>query len=80
MIIPNDARLIQNQLQNFKSTEFIPKSLSEFDQISNFQINRYESSIDWIEEYEHAVISNGPFYLEGYSPDSRSKAFYLYFS
>ena len=72
LIIPNDARLIQNQLQNFKSTEFIPKSLSEFDQISNFQINRYESSIDWIEEYEHAVISNGPFYLEGYSPDSRS--------
>ena len=72
LIIPNDAKLIQNQLQNFKSSQFIPESLSEFDQIPNFQINRFQSSIDWIEQYGHAVISNGPFYLEGYSPDSRS--------
>jgi len=72
LIIPNDAKLIQNQIQNFKSSQFIPESLSEFDQIPNFQINRFESSIDWIEQNGHAVISNGPFYLDGYSPDSRS--------
>ena len=28
--------------------------------------------MDWIDKYEHAIISNGPFYLDGYSPDSRS--------
>ena len=34
--------------------------------------NRYDSSINWIEENNHAVISNGPFYLESYIPESRT--------
>ena len=72
LIIPNDARLVQNQLESFKSSNFIPESISEFNQISDYQISRYQASVDWIDKYEHAVISNGPFYLDGYSPDSRS--------
>jgi|TARA_B100001750_G_scaffold45059_1_gene33314 peptide/nickel transport system substrate-binding protein len=71
LIIPNDARMVQDQLQNFKSSEHIPDALSQFEQFPN-SYSRYQSSIDWIEKYEHAVISNGPFYLEGYSPDSRT--------
>jgi len=72
LIIPNDARLVQNQLESFKSSNFIPESISEFNQISDYQISRYQASVDWIDKYEHAIISNGPFYLDGYSPDSRS--------
>ena len=72
LIIPNDARLVQNQLEEFKSSKFVPDALTEFNQISDFHTSRYQSSIDWVEKYEHAVISNGPFYLQGYSPDSRS--------
>jgi len=72
LIIPNDARLVQNQLESFKSSNFIPESISEFNQISDYQISRYQASVDWIDKHEHAVISNGPFYLDGYSPDSRS--------
>ena len=72
LIIPNDARMIQSQLEDFKSSNFIPDALTDFQQITDFQIDRYQSSIDWINQHEHAVISNGPFYLEGYSPDSRS--------
>ena len=30
------------------------------------------TSINWIQTKEHAVISNGPFYLESYSPESRT--------
>ena len=72
LIIPNDARMIQSQLEEFKSSNFIPDALTDFQQITDFQIDRYQSSIDWINQHEHAIISNGPFYLEGYSPDSRS--------
>ena len=72
LIIPNDARMIQSQLEDFKSSNFIPDALTDFQQITDFQIDRYQSSIDWINQHGHAVISNGPFYLEGYSPDSRS--------
>ena len=72
LIIPNDARMIQSQLEDFKSSNFIPATLTDFEQITDFHIDRYQSSIGWIDQHEHAVISNGPFYLEGYSPDSRS--------
>ena len=72
LIIPNDAQMVKDQLEDFKSSNFIPEPLTGFEQIMDFQIDRYQSSIDWIDQYGHAVISNGPFYLEGYSPDSRS--------
>ena len=64
--------MVKDQLEDFKSSNFIPEPLTGFEQIMDFQIDRYQSSIDWIDQYGHAVISNGPFYLEGYSPDSRS--------
>ena len=64
--------MIQNQLEDFRSSNFIPDSLTGFEQISDFHTSRYQSSVDWIDQYGHAVISNGPFYLQGYSPDSRS--------
>ncbi|WP_410968366.1 hypothetical protein, partial [Salmonella sp. SAL04281] len=33
--------------------------------------DRYSASISWIEKHNHAVISNGPFYLDSYSPEAR---------
>ena len=33
---------------------------------------RYDAAIEWIDENGHAVISNGPFYLDNYSPESRT--------
>ena len=72
LIIPNDAKMIQEQLEDFKSSNFVPESLTGFEQITDFHTSRYQSSMDWISQYGHAVISNGPFYLQGYSPDSRS--------
>ena len=32
----------------------------------------YDTAIKWINENKHAVISNGPFYLDNYSPESRT--------
>jgi len=28
----------------------------------------YQACMDWIDEHKHAVISNGPFYLDIYDP------------
>jgi len=33
---------------------------------------RYDAAIERIDENGHAVISNGPFYLDNYSPESRT--------
>jgi peptide/nickel transport system substrate-binding protein len=33
---------------------------------------RYDATIRWIDSKGHAVISNGPFYLNSYNPDART--------
>ncbi|AFS80526.1 solute binding protein-like protein [Candidatus Nitrosopumilus koreensis AR1] len=72
LIIPNNANLIKNYLQEFKNSNYKPVSLEENNLESKYFQERFESSIKWIEENNHAVISNGPFYLESYSPESRT--------
>ena len=72
LIIPNDAFVIQSYLDEFKTEKFIPPPLKKFE--SNFQYfdNRYTASSEWIAKNNHAIISNGPFYLDAYSPESRT--------
>lgn len=72
LIIPNDAAIIKNYLQEFKETDYIPEAIKKNNQSVEYHKNRYDSSINWIQTKEHAVISNGPFYLESYSPESRT--------
>ena len=71
LIIPNDANQVKTQLNDFKSNEHMPNALIQFNPQNGFQNIRYNSSQEWIDENNHAVISNGPFYLDRYSPDSR---------
>jgi len=71
LIIPNDANTIKSYLQEFKDTNYIPDALKDTRNSKYFQ-DRYGSSIGWIKVNNHAVISNGPFYLESYSPESRT--------
>jgi len=72
LIIPKDANLIKDYLQEFKDSDYIPVALKENYQNFEYYQNRYDSSIKWIEANNHAVISNGPFYLKSYSPESRT--------
>jgi len=72
LIVPKDAEIIKENLQEYKNSKFIPNSLNENQKQDQYYQNRYESSIKWIESNNHAVISNGPFYLETYSPESRT--------
>ena len=55
-----------------RQNEHIPNALKQFNPQNGFQNIRYDSSQEWIDENNHAVISNGPFYLDRYSPDSRT--------
>ena len=70
LIVPNDAQLVKEYLEGFESSGYVPAALAG--RVDAEQaVSRYASSIEWIEEKDHAVISNGPFYLEEYSPESR---------
>ena len=72
LIIPNDAMVIQSYLDEFNKDKFIPPFLKESNSNFEYYKNRYSASSDWISKHNHAVISNGPFYLNSYSPESRS--------
>ena len=72
LIVPNDAEIIKQYLIEFKQTGYVPSALDYFNLQSNYFDSRYDASIKWIDENNHAVISNGPFYLHSYSPESRT--------
>ena len=72
LILPNDSSIIKEYLKDFKKTNYIPASLHGIEEEHEYFQNRYEASINWIENYNHAVISNGPFFLDSYSPGSRT--------
>ena len=72
LIVPNDAETIRQYLTEFKDFSYVPPALDYFNFQSNYFDSRYDASIKWIEEHNHAVISNGPFYLQSYSPESRT--------
>ena len=72
LIVPNDANIIKEQLAEFKETKHIPPSLQDSGHDWQYFEQRYDTAIKWIDENKHAVISNGPFYLDNYSPESRT--------
>ena len=72
LIIPKDSHIIREYLEQYRDSKFIPKSLESFENDDKYFESRYSSSIAWIAKYNHAVISNGPYYLDNYSPESRT--------
>lgn len=72
LIVPNDANIIKEHLTEFKELKYIPPSLQDSEYDWKYFEGRYDAAIKWIDENKHAVISNGPFYLDNYSPESRT--------
>ena len=72
LIIPNDARVIQDYLDEFKQEKHIPLPLKGLESSPDYFDKRYAASSEWITSNDHAIISNGPFYLNSYSPESRT--------
>jgi peptide/nickel transport system substrate-binding protein len=72
LIIPNDAIIIQSYLDEFNKEKHIPPPLKQLESNLEYFDGRYSASSKWIAKNNHAVISNGPFYLNAYSPESRT--------
>jgi peptide/nickel transport system substrate-binding protein len=70
LIIPQHANLIKTELQKMKDESFIPPALKGIVTVDEAK-KRYDASIRWITNHNHAVISNGPFYLDSYNPSGR---------
>ena len=72
LIVPRDAQIISQYLQGFSDSNFVHPALADFNNSNDYYKSRYNSAVSWIEQKNHAVISNGPFYLDNYSPEART--------
>lgn len=70
LIIPNDASLVESRLNEFGELGYVPPALPGL--TPGQAMDRYDASAEWIRHNDHAVISNGPFYLDSYIPESRT--------
>jgi peptide/nickel transport system substrate-binding protein len=70
LILPSHAAMIRNELVAMKNEGFLPPALKNL--VTSVEANkRYDASIKWIDTHNHAVIGNGPFYLDSYNPAGR---------
>ena len=72
LLVPIDANIIKEHLAEFKESKYVPPSLQDSEHDWQYFEGRYDAAIRWIDENKHAIISNGPFYLDNYSPESRT--------
>lgn len=72
LIVPNDSQIIRQHLIELKESGHVPSSLQGSEHDWEYFEGRYDAAINWIDQNNHAVISNGPFYLDNYSPESRT--------
>ncbi len=75
LVMEKDARLVRNVLAEFSRNNYLPKSV--------FTVNgrtlvdpteaskRYSADVAWFDEYNILVISNGPFMLTKFEPQSQ---------
>lgn len=71
LLVPSDAQKVLAALEEFEASGHVPPPLEGVvgpEEASE----RYRASADWIRQRGHAVISDGPFRLESYSPEART--------
>ena len=74
LVMPNDVRLLRRALIELRKDNRYPQSVFQSGGVSVSEeeaSQRYQATLDWIEQYDLAIISNGPFQLVRYDPPSQ---------
>ncbi|MBT3275031.1 MAG: hypothetical protein HN368_17885 [Spirochaetales bacterium] len=75
LVMDRDANLVERTLKTFKKEQTIPKGVFDIGPVDlvsqSAAADRYQASLDWVSDYGHMVISNGPFYLSRYDPPAQ---------
>lgn len=70
LIIPSHAQAIKQELEKMKAERFVPAPLKGVVSVDE-ALKRYDASIKWITEHNHAIIGNGPYEIKNYNPAGR---------
>ena len=65
--LPVQSELIKQELIKMSNEKYIPNALKGLVSLE-YALERYQSSIDWINTHHNAVIGNGPYYLKTFNP------------
>ena len=68
LIDPDQTALIREYLVSFLDEGVVPKALEGMD--PEYYEERYRAAIAWIDEYGHAYIGNGPFFLASHDEEA----------
>lgn len=75
LVMERDAALVQRTLRRFLADEAVPEGVFTIggEPLVDAQsaTARYQAALDWFDEHEHLVISNGPFSLDAYDPPAQ---------
>ncbi len=75
LVMESDARLVRNALLEFSRNGFLPESVFTVDGrsiVDQEEANsRYSAAASWFDEHKILVISNGPFILTKFEPQSQ---------
>ena len=69
-INPNHAQAIKEKLLELKNSKPIPEFLKPYIDDENAAKATYDSIASFIDKYGHAVIGQGPYYVEKYQPEN----------
>ena len=69
LLDPNMMPDLKAVLQHFIDTDYVPNIIEDCVTVNEAKTG-YQACINWIALYNHALISNGPFYMEIYDPDN----------
>jgi len=75
LVMEKDARLVRNVLLEFARDSFLPEAVFTVDDqnlVSQSDADkRYSAAASWFDEYKILVISNGPYMLTKFEPQSQ---------
>lgn len=69
-INPSHAQAIKEKLLELKQSKPIPEFLKPYIEDENAAIAAYDSIAKFIDEHNHAVIGQGPYYVDEYQPEN----------
>ena len=70
LLLPEDTAVIREYVAAFNQSGQVPPAL-DMAGMADDHAERYGAALIWMDQFGHAVISNGPYSLVGYSPESR---------
>ncbi len=71
-INPTHAKDVMNTMEKLMNEKFVPRYITTFPGLTGYSVTEYENGIKFIQEHGNAMISNGPFYVDSYNPNSRT--------